>query len=320
MSDPERYASPMALERAIGDRIRTRVTQEADERQLPPGRERAAFESRRIAQLRRDVAMQRAVVRLIRHAPERWVVKGGIALQLRLDPSRPSLDIDIVDRADPMDRDLQVRDLTAAFAQRLDDRFEFEVGRPTFNGEDRSTTIPVTALLGRKEFARFEVDIAPSGSHADAEQMTMSLPIDVELGDAEVEVAVMRVEPQVADKVCAMFELHGAARDVPSHRWRDLADVAMLAQQVDGIEAADLLAAVTAEAARRTDTLPEGLPSTFRLPDRQLASWRRIWGDRGRAVPIDVDVALEAATTFLGPVLAGSARGTWLPDAQRWSD
>ena len=43
----------------------------------------------------REVAYRRLLARLFNARPEGWVVKGGAALLLRLDPNRTSNDIDI---------------------------------------------------------------------------------------------------------------------------------------------------------------------------------------------------------------------------------
>ena len=37
-----------------------------------------------IVRLRKQIAFERFIARLIRHQPEQWVLKGGLALQLRL--------------------------------------------------------------------------------------------------------------------------------------------------------------------------------------------------------------------------------------------
>jgi len=43
----------------------------------------------------REVAYRRLLARLFAARPDGWVVKGGVALLLRLDPNRTSNDIDI---------------------------------------------------------------------------------------------------------------------------------------------------------------------------------------------------------------------------------
>lgn len=71
------WASPEATRTGIAQRVKARH---------PPAE----------IQLRLyEVAFRRLLARLEVAAPGRWVLKGGVALLLRLDPSRTSNDIDI---------------------------------------------------------------------------------------------------------------------------------------------------------------------------------------------------------------------------------
>ena len=71
--------------------IRSRIERLADEhvRDDPAGRQQW------IERLRRELAYRRLLVRLVAAEPGAWFLKGGLALQFRLDPSRASLDVDL---------------------------------------------------------------------------------------------------------------------------------------------------------------------------------------------------------------------------------
>jgi hypothetical protein len=76
------WRSPQATRQALTDRVRARHPQHERQRRL------------------REVAYRRLLARLFEAQPDRWVVKGGAALLLRLDPNRTSNDIDLAYVAD----------------------------------------------------------------------------------------------------------------------------------------------------------------------------------------------------------------------------
>lgn len=105
-----------------------------------------------LVRLRKMVAFDRFLARLTLAQPDRWVLKGGLALQLRLgDRARTTKDLDVLAFA-------QAQDVTQALreAGRLDlgDWFAFEIAEPAstpaagFGG----TRHPVQALLDGRTF------------------------------------------------------------------------------------------------------------------------------------------------------------------------
>jgi hypothetical protein len=73
------YASAAALDRAITDILLRQVGGDA----------------RRYQQLRREVAFERVLARLVAEDPEMWLLKGGVALDYRLREARSTLDLDL---------------------------------------------------------------------------------------------------------------------------------------------------------------------------------------------------------------------------------
>ena len=112
---------------------------------------------------------------------------------------------------------------------------------------------------------------------------------------------------QIAEKICEVFEQHGGAH---SSRARDLADLGMIAKQVDGLDGTALIDALKPEAARRAPTsMPDGLPAAFALGHSQETEWRANFKKASRSAPIDFDEALANAGALVGPLLDGSATG-----------
>lgn len=312
-----RYSSPIALARSIRDRIRSVVTLESESRPFASDDERHRFMSMRPAQLRCDIAVQRFVARLEALSPSRWVIKGGVALHMRLDPSRPSLDLDLADTSDPISRELQIRDLEAVARVDLADYFRFEIERGSIDTDEYgSMTVSVASFIGAESFEGFDIDLAPFDATTESELSPLALPIELDISHTTVEVCILRLEPQLADKICAMFERHGQEQ-THSSRWRDLADVAMIAMQTSTIAAEPLLRHLERERNRRP-RLIDGLPSIFALPDEQIREWRQNWGGRGRTVPVTIDEALEIARGFIAPLLDTSAAGEWSHEHARW--
>lgn len=313
---PKHYDSPGAFGQALTAAAKRCALAEAAVRDLTETGTRR-YVDRRINQLRRDAAFHAILVRLGQSKQGQWIVKGGVALQLRLDPSRPSLDIDLAWAGNHLGHAAALADLRVTLKTPADDFFTFELDPRRASEDDAgSLVVPVIVRLGVTEYERFSIDIAPPREHIESELLeNVEPPLDLaQLGVASV--ALIAVEAQIADKVCAMHEQRTAG---PSSRWRDLADIAMMSQQLDGIDASALTAAIQSEASRRPDKIPNGLPDSLQLPEAQLTEWRRAWGKGGREVPVTIDEALTLGARFLDPILGGSATGNWQPESGSWA-
>jgi hypothetical protein len=139
-----KYASPVAFRQALDQRIKNEVTSTG----LGTGR------------LRKRVAFELFLRRLLIVAPDRWVLKGALALDFRLTAAtRSTKDIDL-GRDD--DEQAAIRDITAAQQLTLDDFFTFAATR-TDELEDTdefsAVRFHVTAQLAGRTFEQFLVDI-----------------------------------------------------------------------------------------------------------------------------------------------------------------
>jgi len=122
----------------------------------------------------------------------------------------------------------------------------------------------------------------------------------------------------VADKVCALLEVHDRVGGVPqpSTRYRDLVDLTMFARTTT-FHAEALMRAVRSEAARRGLVLPHQLkvPST--------SDWPAGYAREARALPAlvdrDLQAAVDTAKRLMDPVLSGVAAGRWDPHALTWT-
>ena len=75
----KKYQTPVAFRRALEDRIKVK------------SRERGTD----IQRMRRSVAFDRLLCRLFASTDNRWILKGGYAMELRIQAARATKDIDL---------------------------------------------------------------------------------------------------------------------------------------------------------------------------------------------------------------------------------
>ena len=289
-----RYSSGAAFRRALEGRLRNRSLETG----IP------------LLRLRKMVAFDRFLARLVRDPAQAWVLKGGLVMQLRVgDRARTTKDIDLL--AVALDQDLRSV-LQGAGALDLGDWFEFEIG-------DGSALIPagfggtrfrVRALLDGRTFERFHVDIGVGDPLVvPVEHLEIPALLDF-AGVPPTTVPCYPVVQQIAEKVHAYTGVHASGQ---SSRAKDLVDILLMAE-LGEIKARDLYLALQATfEARRDQRLPASIPD----PPR---AWERPY--RNLASDVDLafgtlDAACEALQRFLNPVLSGQVTGSW--DPGRWS-
>jgi hypothetical protein len=303
------WRSPQATRQALRDRVRARYPPEARPQRL------------------REIAYRRLLARLFEKQPNRWVVKGGAALLLRLDPNRTSNDIDLTYVAEGGEHAPALEALVEAAAHDAGDFFEFEIARGEAIEVDpdhplqRALSVPVVARIGGTVFAEFSIDLGlPRDDVVDVDWVEPAATLTGEPAVDEIPpVALLALPAQVADKMCALFERHGSGGFRPS-RARDLADIAMIAAQKD-IDGTELAKDLRREEHRRLEarTLVEPLPGALRLADEQIADWGPRWFKATRGAPIDFDQAHVVAARFTDPALQRSVEGKrWSVAEQRW--
>ncbi|MGH3401681.1 MAG: nucleotidyl transferase AbiEii/AbiGii toxin family protein [Streptosporangiaceae bacterium] len=113
----------------------------------------------------------------------------------------------------------------------------------------------------------------------------------------------------VADKICALFERHGASQ-APSARYKDLVDLVAIVL-VRSVEASPRIAALRSEAGRRRLELPQRLV----VPDRAL--WETGYAAEARRSLLPSTRTLAEARTvvsrFADPLRRGCAGAGWSP-------
>jgi hypothetical protein len=293
-----RYTSAPAFRRALEDRLLARSQQTGLS----------------LARLRKEVAFDRLLARLLDVAPGQWVLKGGLALDYRFrDRARTTRDVDL---AMAGGEDGATSALVAAQAADLGDFFVFSVERTAKLDElqeGAAVRYHVRAELAGRLFEEFVIDVGfdlPPDSGVEVLQGPELLAF-AEI--PPVDAPTLALEIQIAEKLHAYTRGYGQG-GIQSTRVKDLVDLVLIATS-RSIDAGELRSALDRTfAARGRQGLPESVPAPpedWAVPFRRLAS----------EVGLDGDLAAghETASRLLNPVLNGAAAsGRWDPDTKGW--
>ncbi len=295
-----KYATPGTFRTALEQRLLT-MAHEAD---LPVGR------------LRKLVVFERLLARLLIVAPDRWLLKGALALDLRLGArSRTTKDMDLA-RDD--DEEAATADLLAAQAVDLGDYFTFAIertGRLDAALEGAAVRYHVAAALDGRPFEDVIVDIGFADSLTTAPETLRGPDLLRFAAIAPIAVPAVPIAQHIAEKVHAYTRTY--AGDHRSSRVKDLIDLVLIRSAI-AFEAGRLHEALQATFARRgTHPLPAALP----LPP---ADWGPAYRRLAREVGLDpnVRIGFALAALFLDPILAGtvSDRARWEPLHGAWEE
>lgn len=219
------YATAQALRMALEQRLLSQSNGFSDEGASP----------RRISldRLRRRVIFERILARLQAAEPGLWVLKGGMALEVRLrEAARLSKDLDLGLRADVHDaEELRERLVEAVGADPDNDRFVLTAGpvkRLTEDGDGRLTwRVRVAAELAGRLFGAIHLDVSPRSHELDATDF-VQLPNSLSFAGIDTPmIEIIDIHRHAAEK------LHGMLRDVGDRentRVRDLIDLVILSE------------------------------------------------------------------------------------------
>lgn len=206
-----KYATPTDFRRALVDKL----THQARREGVPVGR------------LQKYVAFERFLARLSREESERWVLKGGYALELRLARyGRATRDLDL-NAPPPAESDMH--DALQRVAELdLGDYFTFTVGLPTSRSVLAGPPLggyrfSVEARVDGRRFDRFALDVGQGDVTVRAPDR---LPGRIDLtfaGLPPLEIPVYPLEDHFAEKLHA----YTTPRERPT-RVKDLVDLLLL--------------------------------------------------------------------------------------------
>lgn len=215
-----------------------------------------------LGRLRRRVVFERILVRLVTSQPGAWVVKGGMAVELRIgDSARMTKDLDLNLRTDSDNPSEAHKQLSAALAaDPTSDGFLFSVAQPTELEPDEAGRpgwrFSISADLAGRNFATVRVDVVARTDELSATEVLHLESMLSFAGFENFEIESADVPQQFAEKIHA-FTRPWEDRD--NTRVKDLADVVLFINE--GLDpAAALKSTRHVFSVRDTHPMPEELP------------------------------------------------------------
>lgn len=266
-----------------------------------------------LVRLRKLVVFDRFLARLTQAYPHDWLLKGGLALQLRMgEHARTTQDVDVLLT---LPRAAVHSAIVQAVSLDLADWFVF-VLRPGFAAlpgptADGGHRFYITALVDRRTFEGFHVDIGLGDPVLEPAESLTAPPLLAFAGIPPATIPCYPISQHLAEKIHAYVKPRASGE---STRVKDLVDMLLISAHMP-VNAAALRAALQATfAAESSGELPLRLPVP---PAAWAPKYQRLAQDIGlddRTLP----AAFERARQFLDPLLSGRAHGVWSPETRAW--
>lgn len=291
-----RYANPQAFKQALEQRLKSEA-------------QRASADLRR---LRQFVVYERFLARVVSEFQDAVVLKGGIALELRLMTARATKDIDLRMSGRPEEA---LSRLEAAGRRNIDDFLSYLIKPDPDHPElaangmhDEGYRFRVEArLAGQRYGDPFGVDIAFAEPLYGEPELIAGRNFLSFAGIEAPRLLVYPRETHIAEKLHA----YTLPRPRPNSRVKDLPDLALLGT-LHAFEAVSLRSAIERTFHHRA-THP--IPSTLPPPPLEWSDRYSYLADENKLPWATIALLMTAVEAFINPVLSGSA-GRW--DRQGW--
>lgn len=208
------YVSASALRQAIEDRIRNSGTPD-------------------VGRLRRQLVFERILARLVANKPGAWILKGGVALELRMPTrARATRDLDLAITEEVADVEALVEIVVEALAQDPSgDRFEFSVEKrfeldPRQAGR-RGWRLSVHADLDGRRFETIGIDVVVGTTELGRLERRRIVSSIALAGIEPFEADFVDLDHHFAEKLAAYTADHG---DRENSRVKDLTDLVLFVE------------------------------------------------------------------------------------------
>jgi predicted nucleotidyltransferase component of viral defense system len=246
---------------------------------------------------------------------ERYVLKGG-ALLAAFGERRPTRDIDFLAQGQTSDPDAVLAAVNEIASIDIDDgvAFDLTTAKATLiRDEDIHPGVRVT-MSTRLWTARtqFHIDVNV-GDPVHPPPNAIEVP---RLLGGELTVLGYPLAMVFAEKIVT-----AVARGTLSTRWRDFADIYLLARRhrMDGGQLVRSIREVAAHRGTELAPLGEVLDDYGRIGQGQWSAWLRRQQMVGR-LPDQFNDVVAAVTTFADPAITGTSAGRqWLPATAEWT-
>ncbi len=205
-----KYKSGSAFRRALEDRLRRQSFQSG----MP------------LVRMRKMIAFDRFLARLFHNQPDNWIVKGGLALQLRLgERARTTKDIDLLML---VQADEIYPRLRAAGQLDLEDWFSFEVANAAQSTTDDfgGTRYQLQSFLDGRTFENFQLDVGIGDPLVDPVEYLPTTDLLAFAGFSPTVVPCYPITQQIAEKLHACTRIFESGA---STRVKDYVDILLLA-------------------------------------------------------------------------------------------
>lgn len=294
-----RYSSAPDFKQALEERLRRNATGGVTQRR------------------RQLLVFQRCLARFLPGLGRSLVLKGGLALEIRLGGARTTGDIDLV-----------LFGAEATLLERLQALGQLDLGDfMTFEIQPKKATPEVTGdgvLYGGKRFrvecklagrifgAPFGLDIVFGGHMLGEATLVNGEDYLGFAGIAPPELHLLPTETHIAEKLHA----YTLPRTSPNSRVRDLPDMALLATVSDPLRCHRITEAIQQTfRARKTHDAPVALPPP---PDAWRTSYAALAAEQ-RLRWTTLEELVSVVRAFLDPVLCGTDCGTWSREHWSWT-
>jgi hypothetical protein len=254
-------------------------------------KDKARKEGVDLQRLRRQVAFDRFLARLFGKESSRWVLKGGYAMELRIENARATRDIDLTEPLSEgrfnAGRTLESLQLKAAL--NLNDFFTFVVRPPMRSltaAVEGGARFSVEAFLDSRIFAEFHLDVGAGDAVVEPLENLTGKDWLAFAGIPEPVFKAISKEQQFAEKLHAYtLPRHGRLNS----RARDLVDMVLLIQKLGLSEEKVTEALQRTFEKRKTHEMPDELlkpPMNWDGPFQEMADECGIFMKMGEAFQI----------------------------------
>jgi hypothetical protein len=296
---PRTYSSPLAFKQALEQRLRL-----------------ASKTGTAFARKRQLLVFDRFLARIVAGLGNDVTLKGGLALELRLEQARTTKDVDL--RVMGLADDILSR-MQEAGRKDLGDFMTFEVGPDDDHPEIVHEGMQYEGLKFRAEcrlagklYAQpFGVDVAFGDPITGEPDVVFGEDTLSFAGIVPLKIHLYPPETHIAEKLHA----YTLPRSRPNSRIKDLPDLALLATVRD-FDSSTLLAAIEQTFKHRsTHSVPVSVPEASE-------AWKMVYPRIAEGDGLQwhtLEEVTKAVQTFLNPVLAGT-KARWRAETWSWHD
>ena len=263
-----------------------------------------------LLRLRKRAAFDRFLARLFPTQRDEWLLKGGVAMQLRfVEQARTTKDIDLLSRNPDDDLLKKLRD---AGSVDLGDWFRFEIEEPTTAREGfGGIRFRVSVFLAGRSFTVFPLDVGVGDPVIGNPEWLESGDLFVFAGFGRVRIPAYSIPQQIAEKFHAYTMEYSSGS---SSRVKDLFDILLLTGygEISGKELSQALELIFE--IRGSHDLPEMVPSppeNWRMPFEEMAGQSNL--EYGT-----ISSAYQALQNFFDPLLGNEGVSVWDPEGKTW--